>query len=83
MKYPDIIPLNISVLIKVGEDIANVPDALGNVIDIYEEDLNNLLGNLSKLIEPLLIVFVGGIVVLIALSVFGIITTILAGVQTA
>ncbi len=80
-KYVDIVPTNASLLVKVGEDTANLPESLGNIIEIYEEDLNNMLNNLSKIIEPILIVFVGAIVVLIAFSVFGIITTILGGVQ--
>lgn len=82
VRFDEIIPANASLLVKVGEDTAKLPEALGNIIEVYEEDLNNMLNNLSKIIEPVLIVFVGGIVVLIAFSVFGIITTILGGVQT-
>lgn len=82
LRYMDIIPANASLLVKVGEETANLPEALGNIVEIYEEDLNNMLSNLSKIIEPVLIVFVGGVVVMIAFSVFGIITTILSGVQT-
>lgn len=57
--YTDIIPANASLLVKVGEDTAKLPEALGNVIEVYEEDLNNMLNNLSKVIEPVLIVAVG------------------------
>lgn len=82
LRHTYIVPANASLLVKVGEDTAKLPEALGNIVEIYEEDLNNMLNNLSKIIEPILIVFVGGIVVLIAFSVFGIITTILGGVST-
>lgn len=75
--FTDIIPANAALLVKVGEESANLPEALGNIIEVYEEDLNNLLNNLSKVIEPIMIIFVGGVVILIAFSVFGIITTIL------
>jgi type II secretory pathway component PulF len=44
---------------------------------MYEEELNNLINNVSKVIEPVLIVVVGWIIALIALSVFGIIGTVL------
>ena len=44
---------------------------------MYEEDLNNNLQNLSKVIEPLLIVIVGGVITVIALSVFDIIGTLM------
>lgn len=81
LQHINIIPPNAALLVKVGEDTAKLPETLGNIIEIYEEDLNNLLNNLSKVIEPIMIIFVGGIVVLIAFSVFGIITTILSGVE--
>ena len=80
-RFPNIIPANAALLVRVGEDTAKLPEALGNIVEIYEEDLNNMLNNLSKIVEPILIIFVGGVVVLIAFSVFGIITTILGGVQ--
>lgn len=81
-KFVDIIPANAALLVKVGEETANLPESLGNIIEIYEEDLNNMLNNLSKIVEPVMIIFVGAIVVLIAFSVFGIITTILGWVST-
>lgn len=82
LSYTHIIPANAALLVKVGEDTAKLPEALGNVIEVYEEDLEMMLNNLSKVVEPIMIVLVGWVVVLIAFSVFGIITTILGGVQT-
>lgn len=79
--YHELIPMNAIVLLKVGEETAQVPETLQNIIDIYEEDLLSRIQGISKIIEPVLIVLLGGVIVLIALSVFGIITTILGGVQ--
>lgn len=79
--YPYLVPANATVLLKVGEETAQLWETLQNVTDIYEEDLLSRIAWVSKIIEPILIVFLGGVVVLIALSVFGIITTILWGVQ--
>ncbi len=82
MKYNiDLIPVNVLVLLKVGEETARLENALDNIITIYEAELNDMLNNLSKVIEPVLIVFVWWIIVVAALSVFGIIWSILESIQ--
>ena len=75
--YSDIIPSNVAVLIKVGEETANVENAMSNIIDLYQEELDNSIKNFSKAIEPLILVVVGGIVMLIALGVFGLIFAVM------
>jgi len=72
-KHPDIVPSNVAVLIKVGEETANLENAMKNIIDIYQEELDNSIKNFSKAIEPLILVVVGALVMLIALGVFGLI----------
>lgn len=79
--YPYLIPSNATILLKVGEETAQVTETLQNIIDVYEEDLLARISGISKIIEPVLIVVLWVVIVLIALSVFGIITTILGGVQ--
>lgn len=68
--YPYLVPANATVLLKVGEETAQLAETLQNVTDIYEEDLLARIAGVSKIIEPILIVFLGVVVVLIALSVF-------------
>lgn len=80
--YVSFMPANVLVLMKVGEETANLKQSLDNVVAMYEEELNNLLNNLSKIIEPVLIIVVGWVIAMIALSVFGIIGTILDSIQT-
>ncbi len=79
--YPHLIPSNATILLKVGEETAQVTETLQNITEVYEEDLLARISGISKIIEPILIVVLGVVIVLIALSVFGIITTILGGVQ--
>lgn len=75
----DLIPSDVSVMIKVGEETANLSNALDNVLKMYEEDLNNLISTSSKIIEPVMLIFVGWIVVVIALGIFGLILQIMQG----
>ena len=72
-EYPHIIPSNVAVLIKVGEETANLEKSMDNIIELYQEELDNSIKNFSKAIEPVILVFVGAIVMLIALGVFGLI----------
>jgi len=73
----DLIPSDVSVMIKVGEETANLSNSLDNVLKMYEEDLNNLISTSSKIIEPVMLIFVGWIVVVIALGIFGLILQIM------
>ncbi len=81
-KYDDIINKDVIALLKVGEETASFDGALTNAIVMYTEEFNKILDWLSKVIEPILIVFMGGIVAMVALSVFGMIGSLLDGVQS-
>ncbi|MFA7717393.1 MAG: type II secretion system F family protein [Candidatus Absconditabacterales bacterium] len=74
-----LIPADVAVMIKVGEQTANLSNALDNVLYMYEGDLNNMISRLAKVIEPIMLVFIGGIILIIALGVFGLILQIMAG----
>lgn len=76
-EHPDIIPSNVSVLIKVWEETANVENAMQNVIDIYQEELDNSIKNFSKAIEPFILIFVWWIVLMIAIGVFSLIFAVM------
>lgn len=76
-KHTDIIPSNVSVLIKVWEETANLENAMQNVIDIYQEELDNSIKNFSKAIEPFILIFVWWIVLMIALGVFSLIFAVM------
>jgi type II secretory pathway component PulF len=46
-------------MIKVGEETANLSTSLENVLKMYEDDLNTLIMSSSKIIEPIMLIFVG------------------------
>ncbi len=75
-----IIPTNVWVLIKVGEETAQLPQALQNILDMYDSELDQMITRLAKVIEPVMLIIVWGIVVMIALWVFGLILQIMDGV---
>ena len=79
-EHTDIIPSNVAVLIKVWEETANLENAMQNIIDIYQEELDNDIKNFSKAIEPFILIFVWWIVLLIAFGVFSLIFAVMDSV---
>lgn len=76
-KEKDIIPNDVSVLIKVWEETANLNSSLDNVLVLYEWELLDMINRLSKIIEPIMLVFIWWIVTIIALWVFWLIMQIM------
>lgn len=52
------IPSDVAVMIKIGEETANLPVSLDNVLHMYEDDLNVLITRSSKIIEPLMLILI-------------------------
>jgi len=57
-------------MVDVGEETGELDTMLFKVADVYDEEVSTLTDGLMKLIEPLLIVFLGGAVGFIVISLF-------------
>ncbi len=57
-------------LVRIGEETGNVPAALSNLADTYEGELTIALRLMTQLLEPVLILVMGGIVAFLLLSIF-------------
>jgi type II secretory pathway component PulF len=57
-------------LVRIGEETGDVPGALNNLADTYEGELSISLRLMTQLIEPVLIVVMGGVVGFLLLSIF-------------
>ncbi len=57
-------------MIAVGEEGGNVDDLLEEVADFYDAEVEYDLKKLGSAIEPILIMFIAGIVLILALGVF-------------
>ena len=64
-----IFPSIVSQMLAVGEETGQTGSVLLKVADFYEEEVDSAIAGLSSLIEPLMIVVMGGMVGLIAASV--------------
>jgi type II secretory pathway component PulF len=61
---PDVIAV-----IASGEETGKLPESLNHLADDYEEQVSTMVANLGHLIQPLLIIILGGIVLFIILAV--------------
>jgi MSHA biogenesis protein MshG len=57
-------------MLRVGEETGQVDDMLDEVGDFYEREVDYDIANLSALIEPIMIVALGGMVLVLALGIF-------------
>ena len=57
-------------MIAVGEETGELDDLLREVADMYEREVDYEIKTLAAQIEPILIVFLGVLVLILALGVF-------------
>lgn len=65
---PRLFPYIVSEMVGVGEESGRTEDILDQLAAHYEEEVDDSLKNMSSIIEPLLILFIGSIVGVLALA---------------
>lgn len=75
-------PPIVSQMLAVGEETGQTDTVIIKVAEFYEEEVDAAVGALSSVIEPVMIVVLGGMVGLIAISVFGPITQLSTSVHS-
>ena len=71
---------NVAVMIKVGEETAHLEDSMGNIIAMYQEELDNTITQFSKILEPVILIFMGVVVALVASGIFGVVFSVMENV---
>lgn len=80
-EYPSIIPRDVVALLKVWEESAALGKSIDNAVRLYTQEFEKTLNNLSKIIEPILVIFVWIIVWFVSISVFSVIWSIMDSLQ--
>jgi len=73
-----LIPPMVVQMVRVGEETGAMEDVLNKVAEFYEREVDNTVKRFASVVEPLLIVAVGGVVGLVALAVLLPIWTLIA-----
>ena len=61
-KYPGLFPPVFNQMVMVGEKTGNLDNVLMDIVDFYQKEIDTSIDNLLGIMEPLLVVFLGGIV---------------------
>lgn len=61
-EYPDIFPVIVAQMIKVGEETGKTEGMMVKLAEFYEEEVNQITKNMSSIIEPVLMLIIGGAV---------------------
>lgn len=64
-------PAIVSQMLAVGEETGQTDTVLIKVADFYEEEVDTAIASISSIIEPVMIVVMGSVVGLVAISVMG------------
>lgn len=67
-KDETLFPVLVVQMLQVGEESGTVEDMLGQLAVHYEEEVDTIMKNLSSIIEPLLLLFIGGVVGVLAVA---------------
>jgi type IV pilus assembly protein PilC len=69
-----IFPPMVVQMVQVGESTGALDNMLNKIADFYEEDVDNLVTNLTSLMEPLIMMFLGvilgGLIIAMYLPIF-------------
>ena len=62
LRQSTVFPQMVVQMISVGEETGALDDMLGRIADFYDDEVDTAVDSLTSLIEPVMIVFMGGIV---------------------
>jgi len=80
-KNEKLFPVLVVQMLQVGEESGTVEDILSQLAVHYEAEVDDLLKNLSSIIEPLLLLFIGGVVGVLAVALIAPIYSIGQNIQ--
>lgn len=69
VKYPNFIPPFVVQMIQVGEETGKLDKNLMEIVNFYQKEVSRAVANFTALLEPVLIIFLGIIVALLAISI--------------
>lgn len=65
-----IFPTMVTSMVEVGEETGDLPEMLGQIADVYDDEVDNSISGLTSMVQPLMIVILAGAVVTIVLALF-------------
>jgi type IV pilus assembly protein PilC len=69
-KAPAAFPLMVTQMVSVGEETGALDAMLAKIADFYEDEVETALKGLTALLEPIMIILIGGIVGFIVIAMY-------------
>lgn len=66
----ELFPMIVSQMIAVGEEAGDLDNILKKMSEFFNDEVNNLAGNLATMLEPAILVIMGGLIGFIAAAVY-------------
>jgi len=74
LEQSGVFPVMVTQMIGIGEETGSLEDMLGKIADFYEEEVDTAVDNMTALMEPLIMAFlgvvIGGLVISMYLPIF-------------
>jgi len=71
LEYPELFPHSFTQMIDVGESTGTLEENLSYLYDYHSNEVDDIANNLTTLIEPLLLVFIAGMIGMLAITIIG------------
>lgn len=65
-----IIPDMVTQMISIGEQSGTLDTMLGKIADFYEDDVENAVKAVTSMIEPIMMIFIGGIIAFLVMALY-------------
>jgi type IV pilus assembly protein PilC len=62
--------MNVTQMVGVGEATGAMDTLFGKIADFYEDDVDYAVGALTSIMEPVMIIFLGGIIAILVVAMY-------------
>lgn len=69
-QYPVTFPHVFTAMVRAGEDSGNMEEMVENAQDYFQNEVDQTVDGLTSMLEPVMFVFLGGLIATITLSLF-------------
>lgn len=66
----NLMPKMVAQMVEIGEQTGSMDGMLGKIADFYEDEVDNAIKGMMTLIEPILLVGIGGIIAVLVLAMY-------------
>lgn len=74
-------PVMVIHMLRTGEKTGKLEEMLVNIAEVYDEEVDHQVGQTTKALQPIILIFMAGIIMLMAMSVLGPMMSAMSGIK--